>query len=456
MADTFHLVNYLTTQRDKGILIWLLNIGAEKYWNRVSAGVVDQNEDMLVNRVEEMNLLLCREQDVLILRKLPDVSYLNALQELGFSIPRMLIVEGDDLLTPISELVLQDKGLQQQLIDISSEREDVYFVPYAVTRLEEQIAENCGLRLIGASSEVNAAVNDKIFNREIAERLELEVCEGKICANVQEIREEYDRLVSSSPAFEKVIIKEPHGASGKGLYIIDSEDKLSSLLGRLARSSRNNPDSKWLVEGWYQKEADVNYQIYIAPDGSVDVFSIKQQILRDTVYIGSKVPADLNDDTLQAYKSYGEKIGAYLFGMGYTGVAGIDSIITSEHTIIPIIEINGRFTLSTYISFIAHVLEEGKVFSRYLKVLSEQPIAYKELKEALEENGILYDRKSGEGVIAYTSGTLPSRRDAGSGKYTGRLFVLIIAKEWDTNERYSTKLEEVVDSLSNRQSLSTT
>ncbi|NEW06263.1 ATP-grasp domain-containing protein [Paenibacillus sp. SYP-B3998] len=444
MSQTFHLIEYLTVNRDRGILIWILNIGAEKYWNRVHAGIVDRSEEMTVNRVEEMNLLLCREQDVLILRERPSESYLAHLKRLGFATPTILVPEETDPLTPISELVLKDEQLQKTLSNIAKDADDVYFVPYAVTHLEESIANNCGLQLVGAPSGVNAVVNDKIFNRHIAEQLGLDVCQGKVCHSVQEIRDEYERLTNGEQRFEKIIIKEPHGASGKGLYIIESPEKLSAILARLARVARSHEDAKWLVEGWYLKKADVNYQIYVAPNGEVDVFSIKQQVLRDTVYIGSKAPAELDEVVLEAYHDFGKRIGNYLYSIGYSGVAGIDSIITDDDLIIPIIEINGRFTLSTYISFIGHVLGEQRLYSRYFKLVSDSPCDYDELQRVLQQENILYNQATGEGVLVYTSATLPLRLDASSGSYTGRLFTLILARDWEGVEAYNERLEHVV------------
>lgn len=441
-------MRYLTAQRDQGILIWMLNIGAEKYWNKVNAGIIDRNEDRIVNRSEDMNLLLCREQDILILRERPDEAYLKKMEQIGFSIPTILVPENTDAWTPISELVLQDESLLLKLSALARERKDVYFVPYAVTYLEERIAERCALRIAGPSSQVSARINDKIFNREIAGHLGLKVCQGKVCSSIEEIREEYSRLVDQAPYFKKVIIKEPHGASGKGLYIVEHESQLLPLLTRLSRFSRSNPEAKWLVEGWYAKKADINYQIYISPQGNVEVFSIKQQILRDTVYIGSRIPADVSPEVADAYQEYGSRIGCYLFQLGYTGVAGIDSIITEEDEIVPIIEINGRFTLSTYISFIMNVIGERKMFSRYFKLISDMPMTYEELCIKLHKEGLLYDEQTGEGIIAYTSGTLPVRKNPDGDAYAGRLFTLIAAKHWDTVAEYSTRLEAFVENIS--------
>ncbi|WP_242981139.1 peptide ligase PGM1-related protein [Ruminiclostridium sufflavum] len=414
----------------------------------MNTGVVDRNEDAIVNRIEEMNLLICREQDYIILRKRPDEKYLNVLKEMGFSIPRILTPKNADLLTPVSELVQKDEELLEELREISAQNEEVYFSPYAVTYMEERIAEMAGLTILGAPSYIGAKVNDKIFNREISEKLGFAVCQGKVCRSVDEIREEYDRLTNSPPYFRRIIIKEPNGASGKGLYVISDKEKLESNLRIIARFARKKTDAMWLVEGWYDKKADLNYQIYISPSGAVDVFSIKQQLLNDTVYIGSKIPPDLDEEVLKSYRQYGEKIGKYLFEEGYTGVAGIDSIITTEDVIIPIIEINGRFTLSTYISFINNQIKDINILSRYYRLISDSAVSYENISREIDKEGALLKPGEREGVFVYTSGTLPEVLHDGQDKYMGRVFALIISDSWNRIDEYSSRLDKVIQSLS--------
>lgn len=446
MTETCNLLNYITQERNKGIIVWLCNIGAEKYWNTVNAGMSDRYEDAIVNRIEEMNILICRKQDILILREKPETAYLNKLEKIGFDIPTILVPENPDQATPISELVLRDEKLLRQLQEIAGSNKEVYFAPYAVTCLEEEIAEKCNMRLVGSSSQVNARINDKIFNRRIAEELNFPVCEGRVCNSIEEIRQEYYRLTGSLQ-FEKVIVKEPFGASGKGLYVLEDEAMLESTLRIIGRFARKNSEAKWLVEGWYEKKADINYQIYIAADGSVSVFSIKQQMLRGTVYIGSKIPPELTDGEVRAIKKYGEQIGKYLYGIGYTGIAGVDAIITMNDIIIPIIEINGRFTLSTYVSFLDRIMEGRKIVTRYFRVSTKSILCYRSLLSMLEEKEIDYDTQKKEGVIVYTAGTFTSGFVNGNGCYSGRIFALVAAREEDKIKQYVNKLEELIGGI---------
>ena len=448
MENGFNLIELLTTERSKGVIVWLCNIGAERYWSHMSAGVVNRQEDIAVNRMEEMNLLICREQDIIILREKPDEDFLEDLKKMGFPIPTILSPENADLLTPISELVLGDEGLLSKLKEAAKENNDLYFVPYGVTHLEEEIAEKTGMRIMGAPSHINAKINDKIFNREISEKLGLNVCQGRVCSSANEIREEYESLTNNKPCFSKVIIKEPKGASGKGLYIVDSKEKLESSLRMIARFSRGRTDAKWLVEGWYKKKGDINYQIYVSPDGQVTVFSIKEQLLRDTVYIGSKMPPEMEQRVLDSYAGYGEKIGRYLYETGFTGVAGIDSIITEQDVCIPIIEINGRFTLSTYISFVNQILINKKILSRYFRLTPEKPVNYSDICSKLDKEGLLINPDKKEGIFVYTSGTLPYKVHDSTDCCVGRAFALIVADSWEKVNALNSELENIMEAYS--------
>jgi len=166
------------------------------------------------------------------------------------------------------------------------------------------------------------------------------------------------------------------------------------------------------------------------------------------VYIGSVLPPRISGDIFEAYKEYGITIGKYLYETGYTGVAGIDSIITEQDEIIPVVEINGRFTLSTYISFIDQKLKDKKVLSRYFRFMPDKAVGYGELLKVLEQQSILISPENKEGVFIYTAGTLPYKLHEGSDYFVGRVFALIISEDWSKIEEYNSKLENVISSFS--------
>lgn len=448
MANETDLAGLLTEKREDAIIVWLCNIGAEKYWNKTSSGIVDKREDEIAVKMEEISLLLCRPQDILILREKPDPVFLATLAGYGMPSPRIVCPEISDPGLPVTELALKDERLMALLTDTARSNAEVYFVPYAVTEMEEKLARRCGLSLIGPSSGICKWLNNKIHSREIAEKLGFPVCTGKVCRTTDEIREEYE-VLTRQLSFSRVIVKEPFGASGKGLYVIDRQDMLEPVLTIVSRFAKKTGISEWLAEGWYEKKRDINYQIYISPAGDVKLLSVKEQILRGVVYVGSRMGADVIDaDTLQKYSMFAAKLGDYLYNAGYTGIASIDSIMTGSGGIIPIIEINGRLSLSTYISFTDRLFRNRSIISMYYRLKADRAVEYAQIHGMLEKACLSFDVSKNEGIIVYSSATLPKASQADeTGTFHGRMFVLIAAKTQDGAEKLKTEFETLMRPL---------
>ncbi|AFC31241.1 hypothetical protein PM3016_4480 [Paenibacillus mucilaginosus 3016] len=441
-GEGWSFVGAMTADRRRDTLVWLCNIGAEQIWHPVTGGITDREEDRAVNRMEEMNLLLCRRQDVLLLRDMPDAEFLTDLEALGFEIPRILCPAGADPYTPIAELVLKDEELLRELAALAGP--DVYFLPYAVTEREEEIAVRTGLRIIGPSSRAAAGINNKAANRAMAQMLGLPVCRGTVCRSAAELLQAYEELYSPGARF---IVKDPYSASGRGLHLVESPERMRGLVKRLMRFGRRGSETSWILEEWIEKSGDYNYQLFIREDGEIEVFSLKGQLLEGTVYRGSHLEADRGADLPAPFRESGQRIGKALYSLGYQGMAGVDAIRAADGTLIPLIEVNGRFTLSTYLSFVTDVLAPAAALvSRYFRLVTRTPLTYPALKARLEPEGLIYRPDSGEGVLVYTSGTLPQAAEGGSGRCIGRVFVLIAAA---SRERLS-GLESGLESLLNR------
>jgi len=106
----FHLLNHIR-RNDDYVVIWLFNIGVEKYWNGEVFTVKNTKEDIVVNHLEELNLLVTRKQDILLLRDIPSEAYLESMEEFGTEIPCIMCPSYEDENKSISELVLEDEDL---------------------------------------------------------------------------------------------------------------------------------------------------------------------------------------------------------------------------------------------------------------------------------------------------------------------------------------------------------
>ncbi len=437
---SFDLLRHIR-ENDEYTVIWLFNIGVEKYWNNNVFTVKSAGDDIVVAHMEEMNLLITRQQDILILRNEPDVKYLEEMRRFGAEIPTIVcpLIEDED--KSISEIVLEDNSLTDRIKELCKGSKKVVFVPYGVSFLEEKIAQKLGVDIFGPESADAIRVNDKVYSRRFAIEHGFRVPEGKICLGYDELcktaREYLER-------FSKIIIKEPHGASGKGLWVVETAAKLKSTLLIIKRFYDVSKDREWIVEQWCDKLTDLNYQVYVGDDGDkphVEVFSVKEQRVNGTVYTGSVIPPSFDKKIVDECDECGMIIGKELYNEGYRGILGIDAMILSSGELVPIVEINGRFTLSTYLSFIPDRCKgvTDKIFASYRKIKLDTGDGYITFVNRLADAGIAYRDK--DGVFVYTSETVNSSR---TGEY-GRLFTLCLGRDESRTDELDIKCRQIIE-----------
>lgn len=415
----FNLLDHIQGKNAGNTVVWLFNIGIERYWGQDISTVKSINDEMIVNHMEEMNLLLARKQDYLILRKQPDQRFLDILQRKGFELPHILTPKYEDENVGISEIVLKDMELLENLRKIGK-TQNTFFVPYGVSEVEEKIAEQTELEMIGGCNRLSQQINNKIFARKISEKLGFLIAEGQVCNSLDQVQ---DISASLLEKYGKVVIKYPTGASGKGLWVVDDERKRNTTLKILERvCTRKNIPEEFVVERWYEKECDLNYQIYVGKDGEVNVFSVKEQLLNETVYIGSLMSPRLSQEVMEQCVDCGKRIGELLYRYGYNGVLGVDAMITKSGVFIPIIEVNARFTLSTYVSFIDKYADGQQMLAFYHKVSLKENDDYETISRQLSEE------LDEEQFICYVSETVNQKTVGGY----GRVFVLLMQKDTES------------------------
>lgn len=400
MMETFNLIKHTKELNHDYRVIWVFNIGVEKYWNPIG-GVVDKKEDIVVNHSEEMMLLLAKSQDIVILRRKPSEEYLRNLKEKGASEPLILCPKNEDEEKGISELILADEDLLNKIRDIAS-KDHVVFLPYGISYLEEEIAAKCNIPLVGGSERLCKEINDKIYARQIAQELGFLTSNGYVCKTQDEITKAYYEL---SQQYKKIIIKMPCNASGKGMWIVEDESRFKTIQRIISRYSRDSKEQMWLVEGWLEKEMDFNCQLFVSKLGDVEVFSIKEQVTTDTVYVGSVFPPRMTEEQKKMIYECGMKIGKYLYEHSYSGVFGVDGLIMKNGSVVPIIEINGRFTLSSYVLFFERLFPQIQFYSFYKRFSAKQSFSYEDIVSSLKENN-LFMNEHGKGIFLYTAATL--------------------------------------------------
>ena len=430
---------------DNVIFIWWMNIACESMWNLAGAQVLpslnNKRSAGVINRTEQLCLLLADEKDIVIQREMPSDIICENLTNIGIKIPNILIPEISNITKQesISEIILNDNKLIEKIRSLNKQiNQKVILIPYAVTSLEEEISLRTGCELFGASSEITSWVNSKINSRLLAEELDLPVTYGYICHTIDDT-ESAIRKLKSIPTTKKIVIKEAYGASGKGFYIIDSEKSLQYILNVLERENNKDKRVSLIIEKWYDTRFDINYQLFIDREGSIHYIQPKKQYVKNGIYSGSEFFGENESkEIFEYFKKCAFRIGKKLWEKGYSGIASIDAIVTEDEGIFPIIEINGRFTLSTYISFIHEkVGKEAFVKSRYFSI--NPSVTIKEIWLKINKYCFISGKKYGVIIYSFAGGD--------SGFISGRLFILFIAYNTDDLLILENTIEELIYSM---------
>lgn len=421
---------------------WIFNIGIEKEWTQDKFCIKNEEEESVIQHMDEILLLLAGKQDIVILRKMPEKNYMDQLEKLGFNIPRILCPQKEDCSRSITELILEDE-LLLSVLKAAGKQESFYLVPYGITEKEEKLGELCYMKLIGSKANVVRERNSKLYARRLAESLDMPCPTGFVCDSTQEIKNAWEELMN---VFSKVVIKRLYGASGQGLYLVDKVSKLKRILYLTERAG--NGEEIWIVEGWYDDKVDLNTQLFLHEDGNVEIISVTEQILKDTVYRGSAFPVSASDEKLKQYRNQMLAVGAALYQDGVRGVVGIDSIISAD-TIYPVIEINVRFTLSTYLSQLSRLYSNYFFQSMYYKISLCDGLEWTEINKKLAERKIYFDGIREKGVFCYNNACM-SRKSVGG---IGRLFAVAIAKQRDEVKVLIQELEEIIEGVQGKRGI---
>lgn len=302
-------------------LHWLYNSNKEQSWNagNVIPSIFDYEQDQLVRQQEQQMLYLADAKDTVLLECSLSKEFLDYLSDHDLHLPNMLSL---------------DSG-----ISVASET----VVPFILTsELSERFP---GARFWGdIHPERVKYLNNKLVARKLGNQHQIRMVQGYICRTVEELQKSYLEL--SDQGFERVVLKIPYGSSGKGLKIINNPRSLQTMIAYILR--RNQP-FEVLMEGWTMARSNMNGQLWIDQDRVEIVAVTEQKIDSDGVYTGTIFTPDFTRQELQAYRKEMLKIGGILQEEGYKGICGIDSIVSTQGKLYPLIEINARLTQVTYL-----------------------------------------------------------------------------------------------------------
>lgn len=413
-------------QQDK---IWVYNSGIEHNWQASHNGIRKVNnlkEQKILNRQAELLFYISDVNDTVFIVKDSDPEFLKDIEEFGIKKPNTILVPDLDL--PISRIILDDESVMTKL-KLNYKNRDLLYVPYILSKEDEEICKRCGIQIYGSSSDTVQSLNNKAFARRIVNELGLPCIDGIICDSKEKLENGYNKL--KLLGYNKFVLKEPYNSAGKGVFFIKDEKQFYNFW-RMMRFDKSNNNFEVIIEGWIDEKRDINYQIEISKDGAVKLIALTEQIISVTAYKGSLFPAEITDKQTEYYNDCAQIIGKKLYEMGFTGIIGIDSIISRNGIIYPAIEFNARLNQSTfYIPFLNYFNKKNRrVLIRSYDIKTNNTLEYTQLKKTLINNRLLYNSKEELGIIILNSSCLSIYKDE-DGKYESRLYLANVYKDYD-------------------------
>jgi hypothetical protein len=347
-----------------------------------------------------------------------------------------LVTLNDSRAMTLTAKILQDEESIARIADAIRPAENVYLMPFNVTKHEETLASHLGIPIYGPPSEL-ASLGGKSGGRLVAMAAGVPVVDG-----VEHVRDQTDveRAFASLCQHDRdrAVLKLNDSFSGMGNVILsrknDGEaipvaDELWATLPKgvtswgdyLGRLAARGGAIELLIAGPITAPS---VQLLIKPGKRIEIISTHDQVLggiAKQIYLGCEFPAH------EAYRiaivEHARRIGSALADRGVVGVLAIDFLVALQHNRIYFGEINLRlggtthpFGMSRWATESELDQESGLLMSRlgpryYLasdnveddSLVGKSPST---VLKALHEAGILFDPRRLTGVTLHQMGSL--------------------------------------------------
>lgn len=396
----------------------------------------------LVNRMDELALLLAGPDDHVVLKAEPDPDHLAHLDALGVGLPTVHVAESSDPLRTVTLDALDSPVLLARLRDLAAD--GVRLLAHGTSSAEEDLAVATGLRSVLADAATTKSVNSKVYSRRLCDELGIEQARGWACRTVEDFERacaEAARLVADGAT---VGVKDAYGVSGKGILVVDDPRRLDQLVRMVTRRAARSGDDRLavVVEVWADKATDLNYHFTVAQDGSVAFDFVKEAITEGGVHKGHRIPSRLPAEQVDALAALSGRLGARLAADGFHGLVGVDALVRTDGSLLPVLEINARSNMSTYtVPLQERFQPQGWVaLARQYPLVLDAPLSFAALHDVLGE--LLPGAAGQAGLVVQGTGTVNAGASSPTpgGTFAGRLHGLLVAPD----EQALTRLDRAV------------
>lgn len=397
--------------------VFVSSFNAERFWKDENRSILPSFKDIqastIVDAMDEMQFLFCKESDVSLTRFPMNVTHKDYLMDIGFTITNNLIpLEIDrksDRDVSSCELIFENikRHPELEILKLKTTSLDLFSIVPGVDELHQLLRKDNDYPNIKVVQKVNSKVYSTLLSEELMNQKR-----GIIVRSSEALVEKASQLLQMS----SVIIKDPFGVSGSGNISINKESSLQSIAKYLRTQEDKGKVTELILEPLLDKDVDFSCQAYIDKNGNCKIHSVQIMDNDGFRFSGIKQADDEFVQILNREKYFErtELIMREMFKEGYYGPVCIDSMLLKNGTIIEIIEINARKSmgllnhcLGTFMNNSYHGLKH-KLMT--LSLTSDTAVKFEALISQLQNESILFGKDSSSGIIPLSANTFDINR----------------------------------------------
>ncbi|GJF30488.1 phosphoribosylglycinamide formyltransferase 2 [Kitasatospora sp. NE20-6] len=331
---------------------------AERHWRPAGPAALpalrDPHAERLLGGMDELLAVLCGPDDVLVTRHRAPAAFAELMREAGFGARHVTAPGPADL--PVEQR-LAEHGLPGL--------EGAAAQPYAVVPGTHEAARRLGLAGTLPDLDALRRVNSKTWSTLLGLP-----GSGRVVTTLAELDE---------AATVPCVLKDPYGVAGQGNRVVDSPARLALVRRGLERLPQDHLEL--VVQPLYERGDDFAAHLVVGPDGGTRWLGVRRLVNEGHSFRGSgPVTAGLMHRLDRAgYRETVEKVAAAAAAEGYHGPLTVDSMTTADGTLVPVLEVNARFSPGLIALHLGAPLRmafvkvgDERFFERFVQALAER------------------------------------------------------------------------------------
>ena len=404
----------------------------EDSYSLPALALFERRNDLLLQGMDALTIAMVEEGDILVTRIPLSQPYLHWWKE---NICRVANISPDPVLkgsedaagrTSVYQLLQGDNSLHALLKNHA-------VVNYAAVPEYYMMCRTVGIAVREPDLSVVEELSRKSWAAELRNRLGIPPY--SVCAASPQ---EYDACVHEMLArYGSVLIKDSMGVSGRGILHVDSV-KTAERISRHFQKQKEEGKTvfDFVIEPYLNKKMDFSCQLHIDCNGAVTIDGYQKNTGRGFGYRASGALSENERKRISdsGYRDVVNQIANAMAEAGYFGYACIDSMITDEDAVIPLLEINPRMSMGRFNLMLQKKTGKNCRLS-YAEGKRRETGDCETFLSDLENIGLLYSRQHPSGIIPLAPATWQKRECAGK---RVRIYYAVV---YDTEEEYETLLD---------------